>query len=128
MARPRKWKTDAERKRAERAAKLGTTAKVPQPEVVSVEVGPGLSISDYGSVVATEIPEREETADWEGKRWPVLRSHSLSEDEYVDMEARHTRDAIQRGLKDPDGKRVERSEKYARWRYRGYQAGEIRSL
>jgi hypothetical protein len=53
----------------------------------------------------------------------------ISEEEYVRRELALTRRALElRFAKDPDGKALERSERYLRWRYRGFVAGEIASL
>ena len=73
-------------------------------------------------------PSSEELIDWEGKLWPVVRKRFVSEDEYAAEEAEIARGLIAKGLKDTDGRRVERASNYARWRYRGWLAGEIRSL
>ena len=71
----------------------------------------------------------QETVEWEGKTWPVVRTKApLSEDAHVAAEALAAKLAIAGGLKDHDGKRVERAKRYARWRYRGWLAGEIASL
>lgn len=89
MGRPRKWESDAERKRASRAG------PVPSPE-----------------------PEPPQRLD---RRIPT-------EEEYLGVEVLATKLAISRGLKDHDGQRVARARAYARFRYRGFLAGEVASL
>jgi hypothetical protein len=74
---------------------------------------------------ATIEPVGDELIEWEGALWPVKRQAGLSEDAYAAAEVEVTRLAH---LKDPDGRREERCDAYARWRYRGYIVGEIRSL
>lgn len=60
---------------------------------------------------------------------PVIRGAPISEDVYVANEVAITRAQMKQGrLHDPDGKRLERCERYARWRYRGYLVGEVASL
>jgi hypothetical protein len=65
---------------------------------------------------------------WEGRTWPVVREAHFSESAYIAQEILATKLLIKGGLKDPEGKRVERARAHARWRYRGFQAGEIASL
>lgn len=54
----------------------------------------------------------------------------ISEADYVEQELAITLAQMQgpRGLPDHDGQRLERSERYARWRYRAFQQGEVASL
>jgi hypothetical protein len=74
-------------------------------------------------------PSAEELIEWEGKLYPIIRHPRMSEEQYVFHEVGITKAQITfGGLKDPDGKRCERSGQYARWRYRGYLVGEIASL
>jgi hypothetical protein len=56
------------------------------------------------------------------------RAGPLTEESYVAHQLAITRLQMQQGLKDPDGKRLERCEAYARWRWKGFHAGEIASL
>jgi len=70
----------------------------------------------------------EATAALQQGRTKTLGPKIISEEEYVRGEVEATRLAIERGLKDHDGKRLDRAEAYARWRYAGYLAGEIASL
>jgi hypothetical protein len=70
-------------------------------------------------------PAAEELLEWDGKLYPIVRVSDMSEQAYVDMEVLATR--LQH-LKDPDGRREERCADYARWRYRGWQVGEVKSL
>jgi hypothetical protein len=139
MGRPRKWKDDAERKRAERG-----TLTPPAPTLDEVVTAvPAVPASEGDIVVRDEEhtveypgeitgdfegPASEELIDWEGKLWPVVRQRFVSEDEYAADEAEIAKHMIAHGVKDPDGKRVQRATNYARWRYRGWLAGEIRSL
>jgi hypothetical protein len=52
-----------------------------------------------------------------------------SEEAYVAENVLATKLLISQGrVKDHDGKRVERARAYAKWRYRGYLAGEIARL
>jgi|GEM_PF-6106904 len=53
---------------------------------------------------------------------------AISEQEYIDREVAETRRQMEAGLKDPDGKRIERTEAYAQWRYRSFLQGEVASL
>jgi len=99
MARPRKWESDAERMRAKRQGL----------ELAPVEVAA------------------------EPGRGPEYDPH-ISEQEYVRRELEITRAQMQAGLLkeviDPrDGRsRLDRSEAYARWRYREFMRGEVASL
>ena len=56
------------------------------------------------------------------------KNPGLTEQQYVDREVRVTKMLILEGLKDLDGQRLARCERYARWRYRAYLAGEVGSL
>jgi hypothetical protein len=49
-------------------------------------------------------------------------------EEYVAAHVEACRLAIEDGLKDPDGQRLARAERYARWRWQGYVDGHIGSL
>jgi hypothetical protein len=69
-----------------------------------------------------------ELVEWEDQLRPVVREARISEEAYVEAQREQTRLMMQRGVKDPDGKRMQRTEDYARWRYRGYQVGEVASL
>ena len=73
------------------------------------------------------------------KKYPVLRGASTTERDYVVRMGEEAQYLVDHGLKDPHvGRgefidniprtRRERAEQYARWRYRGYLAQEIRSL
>ena len=64
MGRPRKWKSDAERKRAERAAKQNETAPAPEPEE-----------PPEGEVVQTEALESmlQQTEADAGQPWEGLQ-------------------------------------------------------
>ena len=123
MGRPRKWKDDAERKRHERGSVSshdpGTSTRGPAESVVLDPAGADGPDLDPGA---------EELIEWEGKLWPAVHTQYVTEDEYAEAEGRITQGLLDRGLKDPDGKRVERAVRYARWRYRGWLVGEIRSL
>lgn len=120
MGRPRKWESDAERKRAERGASSA---------VVSGDV-PSPAGADEG--VVRDPPPQDGpdlgTVEWEGKLWPIVRPSYVSEDDFVHAEVEMTKTLIERGLKDHDGQRVARAEAYARWRYRGWLVGEIVNL
>lgn len=70
-------------------------------------------------------------------RYPVLRSITITESEYVTRMGEEAQTIVDRGLKDPDPgpglsdvpkSRRLRAEAYARWRYRGYLAREVASL
>lgn len=67
-------------------------------------------------------PEPEEPVV---KEIPTGRQPRLSEEQYVQQELAITAAQIRAGLKDPDGKRLQRSEEYARWVYRAFQRGEV---
>jgi hypothetical protein len=62
--------------------------------------------------------------EWDGKLYPVVRRCSLSMEDYVEMEVEVTRTTL--GGDDPE--RLARTERQARWRYAGWQAGKIRGL
>jgi hypothetical protein len=85
-------------------------------------------VSDPERADGPDLDPGEEVIEWEGKTWPVVRRKYVSEDEYVSAELEITRGLLRKGLKDHDGQRLVRTEKYARWRYRGFLAGEIHSL
>jgi hypothetical protein len=68
------------------------------------------------------------TVEWEGETRTVVRRAHVTESEYVFKCKADTLVALASGLKDHDGKRVDRTEAYAKWRYRGFLAGEIASL
>jgi hypothetical protein len=102
------------------------TASTPEP-APRVEGDPGGEISG-GDLDGELEPGTEELLEWEGKLRPAIRTQYVSEDEYVHAEIEITRGLLRRGLKDPDGQRVARTERYARWRYRGWLVGEIHSL
>jgi hypothetical protein len=117
MGRPRKWESDAERKRAARA-RLELT---PEEEAYAA-VGPGLPV------------ETENT-------FPAAIHHlgRISQDDYVAHEVEITRAQIALGRltvhRLEDGKvvndrdeRLRRSADYARWRYQSYLQGEVVSL
>jgi hypothetical protein len=77
-----------------------------------------------------EDTQEEAQAQPELERDPEPGPRALiSEEEYVRRELALTRRALElRFAKDPDGKAMERSERYLRWRYRGFVAGEVASL
>lgn len=78
------------------------------------------------------------TIEFEGKTWPVVRNCSWDEETYVAHEMSVTREQMELGLlkevietREGPGKgkgRMWRTERYARWRYHGFLAGEIASL
>lgn len=71
------------------------------------------------------------TVVFEGREYPIVRNCSWTEEQYVAHELAITKAEMDRGLKDivVDGVgRMERSEKYLRWRYRGFLAGQIAAL
>lgn len=108
MGRPRKWESNAERMRATRA-----------PAENSAENSLTSQHPPYEKLIAPE------------KSLPA--KHILSESEYVTREVEITRRQMQiASLKDTlDTKgrgRLERAERYARWRYRSFLAGEVASL
>ena len=119
MGRPRKWKSDAERKRAERGGLSVSEYEEPGPSTPN----------DSEAPLSADLKDSPATVEWDGKARPVVRVHpNLSEQAYVDQEVLATKLQIKAGLHDHDGKREDRARKYARWRYRGWQVGEIASL
>lgn len=109
MGRPRKWADDAERKRAERGASSAPAENLPKT--------PGWPVPAEPIVVPEEATE------------VLVRSRKIpSEKNYVDHEVAQTSLAIERGLHDHDGQRVERARRYARSRYRSFVSGEVSSL
>ena len=81
----------------------------------------------WGSAAFGDIHER-----------PV-KHHAVSEDEYARKMRREAEALVAGGVKDPDPAehlgvegeprhRVDRAEKYARWRYKGFVCGEVASL
>jgi hypothetical protein len=125
MGRPRKWESDAERMAAKRAGASSVEAPEDDPLASEDLAAEGLVRDPQGT--GPPAPNLG-TVDWEGKTWPVVRQAHVTEAEYVGAEALATRLQIARGLKDHDGKRVERAKAYARYRYRGFVVGEIASL
>lgn len=62
---------------------------------------------------------------------PVKRAATISEDAYASRMRMEAEFLVKAGIKDPlhRGKgRADRAEDYARWRYKGYVAGEVRGL
>ena len=79
--------------------------------------------------------------EWESRDWGVVRGCQLSESEYVRSQIEQTRLTVDRfGIRDevltpkgtyvsvPKEHRLDRAASHARWRYRGYLAGEVSSL
>lgn len=73
-------------------------------------------------------PQEEREHSFEVADRILFESGHLDEETYVRREVFLTAEAIRSGLKDLDGKRLARSEAYARWRYRAYQTGEVAFL
>lgn len=78
---------------------------------------------------------------WEKKDWAVAKSCTLTENEYILLEVERTEVYASRfNIQDkrltkkgtyepvPVKIRLDKSAAYARWRYRGYLAGEVSSL
>lgn len=78
--------------------------------------------------------------EWENALWRVKRSSFVTENQYVLMETEETRrmvaryeihDQVLSGDKYVDmdpGERLQKANEHARWRYRGYLAGQVASL
>lgn len=84
------------------------------------------------SLVGTHVPkvviENEDLQDV-----LVVETHRrvplISLDDYLEAELAITRAQIKNGaLRDPDGKRMRRSERYLRWRYSQFEQGLVGSL
>lgn len=63
--------------------------------------------------------------------YPVLKVAHTTERNYVTRMGDEARYLVEQGLKNPlhrEQGRADRAEQYARWRYRGYVAGEVASL
>jgi|SRR5215467_7918816 len=99
MARPRRYGSDAERQAAYRERLRLQSSPAP----------------------VEEFPPEEDFS-------PRVNVPQISEADYVEREVEITRRQIAGGLKDPDGKRLERAKSYATWRYRGFVAGEVEWL
>lgn len=111
---------------------------------VSANLHPLERRASLGGVVYPGRPEPSGTVMWgehtsaPQREYRVVRNCSISEDEYVNGELAVTKAQMQAGkLKEVidtrpgPGKnkgRMWRCERYARWRYRGFLAGEIASL
>jgi hypothetical protein len=94
----------------------------------------GVALSQFvKDCVERELGTPEEEAPEPAEPEP-LRHPGVSQEDYVRREVEITRHQLETGqLKDVDKdgkplKRLERSEAYARWRWRGVQDGSIASL
>ena len=104
MGRPRKWGSDAERMAAVRAAQNGVVTD--EPEMVMPELPAGRAAPPIEEYVAEQLGLT--------RRDVTVRARNRTEGEgllVIDLEAR-----------------LAKTEKYARWRHKGYVAGEIVSL
>jgi len=80
------------------------------------------SVVKAGEVVAV-IEELKDAAP----EFPPGRAAPPLE-EYVAAHVEACRLAMESGLKDHDGQRLARAERYARWRWQGYVDGHVNSL
>jgi hypothetical protein len=139
MGRPRKWNSDAERKAALRAAENGglEPAEIgtsPAPELPP----PATREPTYSLLRPDELPVvGRHAVTWGSEllndvRWRrVQRSSHLTENQYVELQVAHSQLLVDLGLKDEPHRgegRVDRTERYARWRYKGFLSGEIDKL
>jgi hypothetical protein len=134
MARPRKHATEAEKQAAYRERKAlaeGAKSAQPAPGQAPAEAPQEESIEELfagpnGAPRARELP-----AAGAGEKLPapVTARPAPPLEEYVAGEIAITRAQLELrpDLDDHKG-RLERTEKYARWRYAGYLAGEVQSL
>ena len=131
MGRPRKWESDAERKRAERGAPEPAVGNLPKTPAWPVPKEPiELPQETVLLVPDVQVIQTDPTATLVAENLPETSSRQarISEADYIAAEVEQTRLAISRGLQDHDGKRVDRARAYARSRYRGFLAGEVASL
>jgi len=66
--------------------------------------------------------------EFEGRLYPRKHNCSWTEEEFVAFELRITRQQYRHESEEKLADRMKRSERYLRWRYRGFIAGEIASL
>jgi hypothetical protein len=114
----------------------GTIRDKPIPEVHQLPDAEGRLLSE------DELPvPGVHYVEWESRDWGVVRGCQLPEAEYVRQQIEQTRLTVDRfGIRDevltpkgtyvsvPREHRLDRAAAHARWRYRGYLAGEVSSL
>lgn len=148
VGRPRKWANEAERKAAQRGSKTAPEepAKTapPAPGQAPVAGADEESLEELfaggnGAPRAQELPdagagEKVPAPGTGGEKVPDAGTGLASRpappvEEYVAGELAITRAQLElRPDLDDHAGRLERTEKYARWRHAGYLAGEVSSL
>jgi len=120
MGRPRKWESDAERKRAAR--------EQPTREPDTTSIGPASVTAESAPPDAPVVP-REAASGAER-----VYSSKLTEDDYVRHQLLQT-EAYAQSFRSPEKssklalqERMIRAEQYARWRFQAWERGEVFSL
>lgn len=124
MGRPRRYEDDAARKRAQRERERGE-----EKPPVGVSRSPGVLEMSVESLMDDPIGEAGDTPG------PGPDYIFEAEETYVARELAQTRAYVARiepgspkASAEAKAERLRRAEKYARWRYRGWLAGEVFAL
>lgn len=137
MARPRKYASEAEKQAAYRNRKAGhegladAGAATPNGDLAAMADEADAAAAEIGTPAGPADPGLG-TVEWQGETWPILRRAPAGGEEAYVAEARRAAELVlAAGATNPiaDGVgRLDRAERYATWRYRGWQAGQIDGL
>jgi hypothetical protein len=126
MARQKKWASESERKAAYRAKKAGLEGDPPSSN------GDLAAMAEEADAAEIATDAGRGTVEWQGEDWPKLRPEPSGGEEAYVAEARRAAELhLAEGGSNPTvagAGRAERAERYARWRYRGYLAGQVDGL